>query len=160
ILSRTKPTGLRSIPSIRLRSRSCVSPPAPLQRACTADFGSPASGSASRCSSKYYVSRTRGPSGGLTGISKRKREQKGSKDDLVEALSAYQQAMAVRNWVDFDDLIALAVRAFSNDPSLAARYRDRFASISVDEFQDLDPAQYELLRLIAPADANVCVIGD
>src|SRR5262249_9639516 len=80
--------------------------------------------------------------------------------DLVDELSAYQQAMALRNWVDFDDLIELVVRALSSDPSFAARYRDRFASISVDEFQDLDPAQYELLRIIAPAGANICGIGD
>jgi superfamily I DNA/RNA helicase len=96
----------------------------------------------------------------LRGISKAKRESNRAKNDLVDELSAYQQAMAVRNWVDFDDLIALAVRALSNDPSLAAHYRDRFTSTSVDEFQDLDPAQYELLRRIASADANICVIGD
>jgi superfamily I DNA/RNA helicase len=96
----------------------------------------------------------------LHGISKAKRESLASKNDLIEALSAYQQAMAIRNWVDFDDLIALAIRALSSDPSLAARYCDRFASISVDEFQDLDPAQYELLRLITRAGANICVIGD
>jgi superfamily I DNA/RNA helicase len=96
----------------------------------------------------------------LHGISKAKREANGSKNDLIEALSAYQQAMAIRTWVDFDDLIGLAVLALSSDPSFAARYRDRLSSISVDEFQDLDPAQYELLRLIAPAEANICVIGD
>jgi uncharacterized protein (TIGR00375 family) len=96
----------------------------------------------------------------LRGISKAKRESNGSRKDFIETLSAYQQAMAVRNWADFDDLIGLALRALSNDPSLAAHYRDRFTSTSVDEFQDLDPAQFELLRLIAPADANICVIGD
>ena len=38
--------------------------------------------------------------------------------------------------------------------------RERFAHVSVDEFQDVDEAQYRLIRLIAPPGGNLCVIGD
>jgi DNA helicase II / ATP-dependent DNA helicase PcrA len=77
-----------------------------------------------------------------------------------EAMAAYARALAARNWIDFDDLIALSVRALTADPGVAAHYRDRFRWISVDEFQDVDEQQYRLLTLLAPADGNLCVIGD
>ena len=68
--------------------------------------------------------------------------------------------MASRNWVDFDDLVGLALRALTDDPVLAALWRARFRFISVDEFQDVDEQQYRLLTLLAPPGANLCVIGD
>jgi DNA helicase-2/ATP-dependent DNA helicase PcrA len=75
-------------------------------------------------------------------------------------MAAYGRALALRDWIDFDDLIALSVRALTADPGLAALYRERFRWISVDEFQDVDEQQYRLLTLLAPADGNICVIGD
>ena len=66
--------------------------------------------------------------------------------------------MALRDWIDFDDVIALALRALEN--GLAADYAARFRWISVDEFQDVDEPQYRLLTMLAPPRANLCVIGD
>jgi DNA helicase II / ATP-dependent DNA helicase PcrA len=79
---------------------------------------------------------------------------------VVEAMAAYQRALNAANAVDFDDLIRLTVDALAADPSLCKYYNERFRFISVDEFQDLDEQQYRLLKLIAPAAANLCVIGD
>ena len=66
----------------------------------------------------------------------------------------------VRNWIDFDDLVALAVRVLMSDPHIAEFYRRRWRWISVDEFQDVDEQQYRLLTLLAPPDGNLCAIGD
>jgi DNA helicase-2/ATP-dependent DNA helicase PcrA len=96
----------------------------------------------------------------LRAVSKTKRSQGPARADAADAMAAYEQALAVRNWIDFDDLIALAVRALAADVGLAALWRDRFRWISVDEFQDVDELQYRLLKLLAPADGNLCVIGD
>jgi ATP-dependent DNA helicase UvrD/PcrA len=96
----------------------------------------------------------------LRAISKAKRTPCATSDDIAEATSAYQRALAVRNWVDFDDLVRLPVEILAKDPALAALWRDRFRWISVDEFQDADEQQYRLLTLLAPADGNLCVIGD
>jgi DNA helicase II / ATP-dependent DNA helicase PcrA len=79
---------------------------------------------------------------------------------VAEAMAAYQCALSMANTVDFDDLIRLTVDILGADPDLCQYYRERFRFISVDEFQDLDEQQYRLLKLLAPADANVCVIGD
>jgi uncharacterized protein (TIGR00375 family) len=100
-----------------------------------------------------------------------------STPDIVDALAAYRQAMASRQWVDFDDLVGLALHALSTHADVAASYRDRFHYVSVDEFQDVDEQQYRLLSLLAPPNAprdprggvgvdqhcttaNLCVIGD
>jgi DNA helicase II / ATP-dependent DNA helicase PcrA len=77
-----------------------------------------------------------------------------------EATAAYAGALAERNWIDFDDLVARAVGALSRHADLAAQYRQRWRWVSVDEFQDLDEQQYRLLLLLAPAGSNVCAIGD
>jgi DNA helicase II / ATP-dependent DNA helicase PcrA len=96
----------------------------------------------------------------LRAISKEKRTQIWAGAEAAETMAAYSRAMALRNWIDFDDLIALSVRALITDPGLVALYRDRFRWISVDEFQDVDEQQYRLLTLLAARDGNLCVIGD
>jgi DNA helicase-2/ATP-dependent DNA helicase PcrA len=96
----------------------------------------------------------------LRAVSKAKRMQAAASAEVAEALAAYSQALAGRNWIDFDDLITLAVRALAEDSALAAHYRERYRWISVDEFQDVDAQQYRFLGLIAPAGSNLCVIGD
>jgi len=96
----------------------------------------------------------------LRAISRAKRSPGAASADVIEAMSAYGRALALRNWIDFDDLVALPVRALTADAALAARYRDRFRWIAADEFQDVDEQQYRLLTLLAPANGNLCVIGD
>src|SRR5439155_12245813 len=64
------------------------------------------------------------------------------------------------NWIDFDDCVGLALRALNDRPDFAAHYRAQFSFISVDEFQDIDEQQYRLIAMLAPAGANLCVIGD
>jgi DNA helicase-2/ATP-dependent DNA helicase PcrA len=96
----------------------------------------------------------------LPGISTAKRTGRAPSADVERVLPVYQQALAVRNGVDFDDLVRLAVDALAADPALVAAYRARFRSISVDEFQDVDELQYRLLTLLAPPGGDLCVIGD
>jgi DNA helicase II / ATP-dependent DNA helicase PcrA len=93
----------------------------------------------------------------LHAISKQKRTRGAAGDAEGEA---YARALAARNLIDFDDLIALPVRALSADSALISLYRRRWESISVDEFQDVDEQQYRLLKLLAPSGSNLCVIGD
>ncbi|GAB1688440.1 UvrD-helicase domain-containing protein [Krasilnikovia sp. M28-CT-15] len=82
------------------------------------------------------------------------REQAG--DDTA----AYTKLLRQRNLVDLDDLLTLPVALLRDDPALVQQYRDRWRWIFVDEYQDVDEVQYELLRLLSPADGNLCAIGD
>ena len=71
-----------------------------------------------------------------------------------------RRALAERDLVDFDGLVELAAAALRDDPAAAARLRARWPAISVDEYQDIDPAQYELLRLISGDGTGLTAIGD
>jgi ATP-dependent DNA helicase UvrD/PcrA len=101
-------------------------------------------------------------------IGGRKREQVGADPggipgpaaELDDLLDHYDKALRARGLVDFDDLIALPVLLLGADPALAARYRERWPWISVDEYQDVDELQYRLLRLLTTPDGNLCAIGD
>ena len=96
----------------------------------------------------------------LRGISREKRTQSWAGAEVTEARAAYARAMALRNWIDFDDLVALSVRVLVSDARITELYRSRLRWISVDEFQDVDEQQYRLLTLLAPPDGNLCAIGD
>src|SRR5206468_7704513 len=56
--------------------------------------------------------------------------------------------------------IALTRRLLREHPASAARLRNRFRYILVDEFQDTNDAQFELLRLLAEPHRNITVVGD
>jgi DNA helicase-2/ATP-dependent DNA helicase PcrA len=73
---------------------------------------------------------------------------------------AYAKLLRARDLVDLDELVTLPVRVLRDDPALVERYRDRWPWVFVDEYQDVDATQYELLRLLSPADGNLCAIGD
>jgi superfamily I DNA/RNA helicase len=82
------------------------------------------------------------------------REQAGD-DDL-----AYTKLLRQQELVDLDDLITMPVDLLRDEPALVEQYRKRWQWIFVDEYQDVDETQYELLRLLSPADGNLCAIGD
>jgi superfamily I DNA/RNA helicase len=71
-----------------------------------------------------------------------------------------RRALTDRDLVDFDGLVELAAAVLRDDPAAAAGLRARWPRISVDEYQDIDPVQYELLRLISGDGAGLTAIGD
>jgi len=91
---------------------------------------------------------------------KRTGERPAPGSELAIAGDTYAALLAERGWVDFDDLVARAVALLEASPDLVAHYRDRFRWIAIDEYQDIDAQQYRLVRLLAPADGNLCAIGD
>ena len=78
----------------------------------------------------------------------------------------YDDELRSNNAVDFDDLILLTWRLWNRNPDILRDYQRRYRYIHVDEFQDTNPAQYELVRLLAagtaetPGHTNICAVGD
>ena len=72
----------------------------------------------------------------------------------------YQRALQAAGAVDFGDLIVRVIELFRKHPEIAQGYSSRFRHILVDEFQDTNPAQYQLLRMLAEEHGNLCVVGD
>lgn len=80
--------------------------------------------------------------------------------DLVARYHAYNVVLRAAQAVDFDDLVRLPVQLLAQESDVAAALHDRYQWLSVDEYQDVNPAQYHFLHLLAAGGANVCVIGD
>jgi DNA helicase II / ATP-dependent DNA helicase PcrA len=68
--------------------------------------------------------------------------------------------LAARELVDFDGLIELTAALLREHPEIAAGLRARWPQVSVDEYQDIDPVQYDLLRLITGDGTGLTAIGD
>ncbi|MFZ1984281.1 MAG: UvrD-helicase domain-containing protein, partial [Desulfatitalea sp.] len=79
---------------------------------------------------------------------------------LAAVYAAYQRLLRMQHLLDFEDLICEAVRLLASDETWRQQLRQRFVHIFVDEFQDINAGQYRLIRLLASAQADICVIGD
>jgi superfamily I DNA/RNA helicase/DNA polymerase III epsilon subunit-like protein len=77
-----------------------------------------------------------------------------------EIFRRYQEALRARNLADFDDLIALTEQLLRTDSSAAAELRGRWDYVLVDEFQDLNPVQYGIVRRLADSHRNLFGVGD
>ena len=79
------------------------------------------------------------------------------------AYNEYQKSLKIYNALDFDDLLAIPIEIFEENPEILDKYRRRYKYILVDEFQDTSFIQYKLLRLLAKkpeGKSNICVVGD
>jgi uncharacterized protein (TIGR00375 family) len=77
-----------------------------------------------------------------------------------EIYSKYEIALRKSNLLDFDDLILKPIQLLEQHSDILKEYCDLFHWISVDEYQDINFAQYHLLHLLTSTDTNFCVIGD
>ena len=81
-------------------------------------------------------------------------------EKIAGVYSVYQERLKRCNALDFGDLVLLTVRLFETMPEVLDRYRERFQWLLVDEYQDTNPIQYRLVRLLAGTRKNLCVVGD
>jgi len=80
--------------------------------------------------------------------------------DMVSAFIAYERWLADNDALDFDDLVRRALTLFRTDPATLAEWRERCATLLVDEVQDVDRSQLELAVLLAGEGRNVFLVGD
>ncbi|BCS95898.1 DNA helicase [Desulfoluna limicola] len=84
-----------------------------------------------------------------------------SQTDLFRrCYSAYEQLMKRNNLMDFEGLIFRLVQTLGADPAFYRQVTTRFCHLFIDEYQDLNHAQYRLVQLLAPEGHSICVIGD
>lgn len=81
-------------------------------------------------------------------------------EEIPSYFTEYERALKEQNAFDLDDLIYQTVRLFESEDILS-KYREKFQWILVDEYQDINFAQYAMIRQLMPnSDSNLCVIGD
>jgi len=96
----------------------------------------------------------------LTGSDRDARKLLASVPEDPEAKQALRRDLAARDLVDFDSLVELPAALLGEYHAIAAGLRARWPQISVDEYQDIDPVQYALLRSLAADGTGLTAIGD
>ncbi len=88
-----------------------------------------------------------------------------SEDDYFDQIVSkvyqeYQERLKENNALDFDDLIMKTVQLLEEFTLVLDYYQEKFKYILVDEYQDVNHAQYRLINLLAEKYRNICVVGD
>jgi DNA helicase-2/ATP-dependent DNA helicase PcrA len=80
-------------------------------------------------------------------------------DQMAAVFARYEQLKTDRDLLDFDDMLTLAFDLM-RDENVAREVRDRYRYYTVDEFQDVNPSQWQLLRCWLGDRDDLCVVGD
>ncbi len=72
----------------------------------------------------------------------------------------YKQEMNRNKLIDFDDMVLLCRNLLAERPDTLKVWQQRFQYILVDEFQDICPLQYEVVRMLAKPQDNLFIVGD
>ena len=79
---------------------------------------------------------------------------------IGQIYDAYVKRCFKNGAMDFDDLLLKFYELLKNVPESLAKYQHKFKYILIDEYQDTNPAQYEIIKLLGAMHENVCVVGD
>jgi DNA helicase-2/ATP-dependent DNA helicase PcrA len=80
--------------------------------------------------------------------------------EVGRLLRAYERVKQARGMMDFDDILLAAAALLASDEHAAAEVRRMYRHFVVDEFQDVSPIQYALLKLWLGGRGDVCAVGD
>jgi DNA helicase-2/ATP-dependent DNA helicase PcrA len=81
-------------------------------------------------------------------------------EKVAQVYPKYQAKLRQNNAMDFDDLLFNAVRLLEEFPDILAGYQERFRYVMVDEYQDINSAQYRLVSHLVAPHKNLYVVGD
>lgn len=79
---------------------------------------------------------------------------------IAQIYTAYAKRCFKNGAMDFDDLLLQFYLILKNHPDALHKYQHKFSHIMIDEYQDTNPAQYEIIKLLGAMHENVCVVGD
>ncbi|HNP21045.1 MAG TPA: 3'-5' exonuclease [Panacibacter sp.] len=78
----------------------------------------------------------------------------------AQIYDAYAKRCFKNGAMDFDDLLFNMYKLLTLFPEALIKYQSKFRYILIDEYQDTNPAQYEIIKLLAAQHENICVVGD
>ena len=87
-------------------------------------------------------------------------DRQSGKTQIGAIFKAYENRCFRAGAMDFDDLLFKMNVLLRDNPDLLIKYQHRFQYILVDEYQDTNFAQYLIIKQLAAAHENVCVVGD
>lgn len=75
-------------------------------------------------------------------------------------MEVYGQRVRKEGFLDFDDMLSECGRLLQENAEIRAYWQERFSHILIDEFQDINPVQYETVKLLSKAPHNIFAVGD
>jgi DNA helicase II / ATP-dependent DNA helicase PcrA len=79
---------------------------------------------------------------------------------IAKVYYLYQKTLEDNNSMDFDDLIMQMVMLLKNHEKIRNKYTEKFRHILIDEYQDVNPCQYQMAKLLCNKENNICAVGD
>lgn len=82
------------------------------------------------------------------------------KEDFKNIFHEYSSLLKEEKKLDFDDMVAYTKELFEKRPDILDIWRERYRYILIDEFQDINPMQYEVIKLLTEPLRNIFIVGD
>jgi ATP-dependent DNA helicase UvrD/PcrA len=87
-------------------------------------------------------------------------DMRANRPAIAQIYSAYVKRCFKNGAMDFDDLLLKFYELLTRIPEALSKYQRKFQFILIDEYQDTNPAQYAIIKLLGAQHENVCVVGD
>lgn len=81
-------------------------------------------------------------------------------DKFHRIIKNYQEELKRERLLDFDDMLLLCYELFLKEPEELRVWQEKYRYILVDEFQDISPVQYKIVRMMAEPENNLFIVGD
>lgn len=101
-----------------------------------------------------------GPEAYLNDWALQQEDNRSNKPAIGRIYDAYNKRCFKNGAMDFDDLLFKMYELLKNNPDALSKYQRKFRYIMIDEYQDTNPAQYEIIKLLGAMHENICVVGD
>jgi DNA helicase-2/ATP-dependent DNA helicase PcrA len=87
-------------------------------------------------------------------------DMRANRPAISQIYLAYVKRCFKNGAMDFDDLLLKFYELLTKIPEALSKYQRKFQYILIDEYQDTNPAQYSIIKLLGAQHENVCVVGD
>jgi DNA helicase II / ATP-dependent DNA helicase PcrA len=87
-------------------------------------------------------------------------DMRANRPAIAQIYDAYAKRCLRNGAMDFDDLLFNMYKLLTQQPDALSKYQRKFRYILIDEYQDTNPAQYEIIKLLGAMHENICVVGD
>lgn len=82
------------------------------------------------------------------------------RDDFYTIYGQYEKVRKQKHVMDFDDMVYECAELLEKDTELRRHWQKQFSHILMDEFQDINPMQYRVIKLLAREPYNMFAVGD